>query len=440
VFFHEYAHDLGLPDDYGTGDNNNEHWTLMAQSRLGAKGEQFIGDRAGDLGAWNKLQLGWLDYETLVAGAGVGGNRTLELGPEEFNTENPQAVVVVLPKKAVFTQLGAPAAGTQQWYSGTGNNLENTMTRQVALPAEPATLTFQARWDIEDCGPGEACDYAYVEVSTDGGGSWTAIPGSITKPGEGNGIDGTQAAYAPATFDLSAYAGQTIGLRFRYSTDPAAAGNSASVLDGIFVDEVAIKTAGSTVFTDGAEAGANGWTLAGWSAVGSAYSTLYDNYYIAGNRSYVSYDKYLKSGPYYFGYLNTRPDYVDHYAYQEGLLISYWDRSQADNNTTAHPGSGRNLYIDSRPVPLYRLDGLPWRARVQVYDAPFSKSKADSFTLHQDSRAMYIRGQAAQPLFDDTGTYWYAELPNHGVKLPAVGVKIRVLSDDGPTTRIRVTS
>ena len=74
VFFHEFGHDLGLPDDYNSingGDNNNEHWTLMAQSRLGAKGEQFIGDRAGDLGAWNKLQLGWLDYETLVAGKGA---------------------------------------------------------------------------------------------------------------------------------------------------------------------------------------------------------------------------------------------------------------------------------------------------------------------------------------------------------------------------------
>ena len=46
----------------------------------------------------------------------------------------------------------------------------------------------------------------------------------------------------------------------------------------------------------------------------------------------------------------------------------------------------------------------------------------------------------SQPLFDDTNKYWYAELPNHGVKLPAVGVKIRVLSVDGTTTRIRVSS
>ena len=68
VFVHEYTHDLGLPDDYdtsGRGDNNNEHWTLMAQSRLNGLGEP-LGTKPGDLGAWNKLQLGWLDYETLV--------------------------------------------------------------------------------------------------------------------------------------------------------------------------------------------------------------------------------------------------------------------------------------------------------------------------------------------------------------------------------------
>ena len=158
-----------------------------------------------------------------------------------------------------------------------------------------------------------------------------------------------------------------------------------------------------------------------------------------GHRSYVSYDKYLKTGPYNFGFLNTKPDWVEHYSYQPGLLISYWDTSYADNDTFAHPGSGRNMYIDAHPAPLYRLDGLPWRARVQVYDAPFSLRKSDSFTLHNNSQASYIRGQAAQPLFNDTKQYWYPELPNHGVKLPAVGVKIRVQSVSGTTMKIRVT-
>jgi immune inhibitor A len=440
VFYHEYGHDLGLPDDYNIingGDNNNEHWTLMAQSRLGAKNDGGIGERGGDFGAWNKLQLGWLDYEVLVAGAGVGGNRTLKLGPQEYNSKDPQAVVVVLPKKEVVTNLGAPASGSAQWWSGDADDYNATLSRSVALPADPATLTFQARWNIEDCGP-DACDYAYVEV--DNGSGFTPIAGSITIAGEGNGIDGVRAAYAPATFDLSAFAGQTVGLRFRYTTDGAVRGQDPALPAGIFIDDVAVTAGGSTVFSDGAEAGANGWTANGFSAVGASVTQLFDNYYIAGHRSYVSYDRYLKTGPYYFGYQNTLPDKVDHYAYQHGLLISYWDTSYADNDTFAHPGNGRNLYIDSHPVPFYRLDGQPWRARVQVYDAPFGLRRNDSMTLHHNSQAMFVRGQTGQPLFDDTRTYWYAELPNHGVKVPAVGVKIRVLSVNGTSIRIRVTS
>ena len=107
VFYHEYGHDLGLPDDYGPADNSNEHWTLMAQSRLGAKNDVGIGDRGGDLGAWNKLQLGWLDYEVVVAGQ----KRTLELGPQEYNSDKAQAAVVVLPEAGVHLRLRRAVRG-----------------------------------------------------------------------------------------------------------------------------------------------------------------------------------------------------------------------------------------------------------------------------------------------------------------------------------------
>ncbi len=81
----------------------------MAQSRLGAKDDQGIGTRPGDLGAWNKLQLGWLDYEIVVAGQ----KRTLKLGPEEYNTAKPQAAVVVLPEKEVTSTSARRTPATQ---------------------------------------------------------------------------------------------------------------------------------------------------------------------------------------------------------------------------------------------------------------------------------------------------------------------------------------
>lgn len=434
VFTHEYGHDLGLPDAYDTsgGRNGVNWWTLMAQSRLGAPGDA-LGEKPGDLGAWDKLQLGWLDYEVVPAGV----SRTLDLGPHEYNTRNAQGVVVPLPDKKVTTELGDSASGDFQWSSGQGNDLNSTLTRTATLAGGTSTLSMNARWNIEDCGP-DACDYAYVEVN-DGSG-WVAVPGSITHADEGNTIDGTQATYVPATFDLSAYAGKTVQLRLRYQSDGAAAGNDPSVpWSGLFVDDVSLTSGGTTVFTDDVEAADPAWQADGFSRVGASVTTLYPNYYIASNRSYVSYDRWLESGPYNFGF-TTKPNWVEHFPYQQGLLVSYWDTSQADNNTSQHPGEGLILPIDAHPQALYRLDGTPWRPRVQGYDAPFSRYRADSFTLHVDDQPNYVRGQRAVPTFDDTRSYWDPAIPTAGVKVAGAGVKITILSQHGTQMRVRIGS
>ena len=431
VFAHEYGHDLGLPDHYDTaggGDNAVNWWTLMAQSRARGKNDVGIGTRPADLGVWDKLQLGWLDYEVVPAGV----KRTLNLGPHEYNSRKAQAVVVPLPKKEVTSDLVAPYEGSKSWWSGTGDDYTATMTRSVDLPAgQSAALTFQANYNIE-----QDYDYAFVEVN-DGSG-WVALPGTGTDPAANNGITGdTGGDWVEATFDLSAFAGKTVQLRVRYTADGGVQGNDPDLPAGIFVDAIAVTSGGDTIFTDGAESGANGWTLDDFSAVGASVTNLYDNYYLASNRQYVSYDRYLRYGPYNFGF-PSQPDKVEFFPYQDGLLVNYWDTSYSDNNESQHPGHGLVLPIDAHPRPIYNLDGQPWRGRIQTYDAPFSLEKADSFTLHINGKPSYIRGQAAVPLFDDSRSYWSSVQPNVGVKVPNTGTTIRVLSQKGTSMKIRV--
>ena len=74
VFAHEYGHDLGLPDLYDTSGNTGGaansvgFWSLMSQSRGTAVGDGGIGDQPMPFGAWEKFQLGWLDYRSIHAG------------------------------------------------------------------------------------------------------------------------------------------------------------------------------------------------------------------------------------------------------------------------------------------------------------------------------------------------------------------------------------
>ncbi|MCW2811605.1 MAG: putative family peptidase [Friedmanniella sp.] len=432
VFAHEYGHDLGLPDHYDTAggpDNAVNWWTLMAQSRARAKNDVGIGTRPADLGAWDKLQLGWLDYDVAVAGQ----KKTYSLGPHEYNSKKAQGLVVILPKKEVTTTLVTPASGDKQWWSGSGDNLSSSLTREVSIPSAPAELSFQANYDIE-----EGFDYGQVQV--DDGSGWKTVAGNIsTTTGPANAFDGSSGGWVPATFDLSAYAGKTVQLRIGYVTDGGAAGNDENPgNNGLFVDDIKLVSGGNEVFADGAEDGANGWTAAGFTIVGSSVTRTYDHYYVASNRTYTSYDKYLQTGPYNFGFTPKLLDKVEFFPYQNGLLVNYWDTSQSDNNESQHPGQGLVLPVDSHPAAITRKDGAIWRGRIQTYDAPFSLERADSLTLHVSGTAYKIAGLAGNPTFDDTKSYWDPAQPTVGVKTPGVGVTLQVTKQSGTSMTVKL--
>ncbi|WP_211340883.1 immune inhibitor A domain-containing protein [Xylanimonas allomyrinae] len=322
---------------------------------------------------------------------------------------------MALPEKHVTHDLGAPYAGSGQYYSGHTDNSVISLERTVTVPAGDPVLTFQTRYDIES-------GYDYVQVLANGArvDAW----------------DGTQAAWGQRSVDLSAYAGQSVELTFAYVTDPAVSGNDPAVPDGVVLDDIAL---GGTVIGD-AEGGLGEWSGDGFVAAGATYETSHPGYYIAANRTYVSYDQYLKTGPYFFGYGAALPNKVDHFAYQQGLLISYWDTSVADNDTVVHPGSGRNLYIDAHPEPFAQTStGDLWRARVQVYDAPFGLARTDRVTLHVDGVPNTFGGLPGNPVFRDTDTYFYDAMPNQGVKLPGVGVTIAVKNQNGTRMTVAVS-
>jgi immune inhibitor A len=432
VFSHEFAHDLGLPDEYDTsggGQNNVNWWSLMAQQRVSGPNE-VLASRVNDMDAWDKLQLGWLDYEVVVAGQ----TKTLTLGPHEYNSAKPQGVVVVLPDKSITTQYGAPFAGANQYWSTKGDNLDTSMTRSVDLTGKAsASLTFKSRYDIE-----EDFDFLYVQASTDGGTTWTSLDGTVggqpfrRDAGNAPSLTGsTNGAWVDTTVPLDSVAGKNIMLRFRYKTDGGLA------LNGFFADNIAINADGVSVLSDGAENGANGWSQNGFKNTTGTETQTFDNFYIASHRTYQSFDQYMRSGPYNFGFPD-KPKMVEHFPYETGLLVSYWDMSQPDNNTSQHVGHGLILPIDAHPGAIFNLEGLPWRERIAGYDAPFSLNKADSFTLHINGKPSFIRGQNAVPLFDDTRSFWTADQPNAGVLLPATGTTIKVMSESGTSMKIRI--
>ena len=134
VFAHEYGHDLGLPDQYDTtytGENSVGFWSLMSSGSWLGTGKNAIGDLPGDMNAWDKLQLGWLNYDI---GQGRDEAPTHKLGVAEYNTKDKQALVVDAARQDRHHRRSprpprAPSSGG----AACGDDLSNTLTRRVDL-------------------------------------------------------------------------------------------------------------------------------------------------------------------------------------------------------------------------------------------------------------------------------------------------------------------
>jgi hypothetical protein len=177
-------------------------------------------------------------------------------------------------------------SGQHAWWSGSVGDADAHLTKSFALPANASELSFWTWYNLED-----GFDWAYVLVSADGGSTWTSLvttaanaSGTTTLDpiGDSGGVLGGSKAYpngltgasgAPPlsnagllaspvltqhTADIGAYAGQTVQIRFAYTSDPA------TNLENFYVDDVAVSDgSGNVLSSDDME------TNASWQPGGS---------------------------------------------------------------------------------------------------------------------------------------------------------------------------
>jgi hypothetical protein len=125
-------------------------------------------------------------------------------------------------------------SSTHSFYSGQGDNLNNRVTGVNSIHVLlNDSLKMWCWYSIET-----GWDYAYVEISTDGGNTFFSIPGNITTNSNphgtnlGNGITGSSGGWVQGKFSLTAYAGEDIFLRLRYVTD------SYTSNEGLYADDL----------------------------------------------------------------------------------------------------------------------------------------------------------------------------------------------------------
>ncbi|MER7586778.1 immune inhibitor A domain-containing protein [Micromonospora sp. NPDC127501] len=411
VFAHEFGHDLGLPDLYdtsGNADSDVDFWDLMAS---GSHSGEIFQALPTHMGIWDKWVLGWADPLTIRPGSNP---REVKLGQTSRTPiDSEDGIKVDLPDKV--TTLATPHSGTKMWHSNNDQEWADVkLSRSVDVPAAADSKFWMWNNYIIE----EDWDYGFVELSTDGGTTWTeqkvydeggtvvTTPDGYPDPngrmndfgGKKYGLTGSTDGWRHDYVDLSAYAGTTVQVRLRLATDEAFEERNW------FVDDFSVTGGGATTWSDDVEGGANGWAATGGTFVDttgggwkvSSGTEVHAQYYLAEWRNFDGFDKGLK---YAYDTIYSHEAWkVDRISYNApGMLVWYRDTALGDVNhvtgqMTALPSYGAKgglLIVDSHFDPLRRTgeaavkdpsvtDNLP--SRPQSSNAAFTLQRTYPFT------------------------------------------------------------
>ncbi|TYS76197.1 peptidase M6 [Rossellomorea aquimaris] len=155
-----------------------------------------------------------------------------------------------VPWKSVTDPLGED---NQVLWANEGDELDSAIIFDADLSSvDSATLNFDNFIDIE-----EQWDFGVVQVSTDGGDTWTSLANENTRSDvveEGYpkikenlpGFTGHYEDWKQESFDLSEYAGQKVLISFRYLTDWGY-NDSGWFVDNIEIPEIGYSNEGNSV-------------------------------------------------------------------------------------------------------------------------------------------------------------------------------------------------
>jgi immune inhibitor A len=387
VIAEEFGHAaFGLPDLYTTDyDTSISNWAIMeAGSWNGILG----GMQPAPFPLWFRYLIGWASPEELDYTTGPAKFKVGQLSLRPRGTE--QGIKINLPEQSITTPN--PLDTGQAWWSDVGDLLSNTLAHEFDLTGTTTPIfSFNSYWSLE-----EDWDGGYVEVSSDGGAIWTALPdmdGLLTQnplSGNNTALDWVLTGEGSGTlrFDLSAYARQTVLVRLRYSTD------TAVQWDGWWGDDFSLDDGATNLFFDDVENPPGAWLTGDWRIV--PLTDIYPRYYLAEWRNLSGFDRGLRY-PYQTVYSDEDEWEVDRAPYTvPGMLLYYRDAAYRYDYTLSDswydpPSYGPKhglIVVDSHSFPYgwsnyFYASGAPVRlsSRVQPADATFTLQDTKRFTI-----------------------------------------------------------
>jgi immune inhibitor A len=402
VMCEEFGHNLfGLPDLYVTSPSGAQgsigFWSIMES---GAWGGYLGGSQPVGMPLWfrmiadcNGVACGW--DKPMLTRHYDDGEQVVNIGQLE-STPNKMLKGVRIEMPRIFEEIPNRAGTGKGAYTGTGRDeIDITLTRSVQVPnvtsadtnlVDPYQLSVSAAWSIE-----KDWDYMYAQVN-DGSG-WvfmTDTSGKFvsTNPnGNNKGVGLTGLGSGTLTFNLAAYKGKTVDIRFRYVTD------AASTEAGVWLDNLAL---GSTLLSDFDTTGLfSDWTNSedGWMEV--PMTKAHVNYYLVEWRNNTRYDGMTQTA-----YITTKSKdgiwRVSRAPYNiPGALVYYRNTKYPNtynqwNNQWDLPSTGPKyqlLVVDMNPVPVRFFDPTTsaylgyLNSRVSSYDAALTMQDSKAFTI-----------------------------------------------------------